>query len=161
VEQANTLCNSGILIDFVGFPARTSILQLIFFDLVIGFLQLLTLTATIIRHGIKEPTTMRRPQDHSAEERGVRRSTDSALSGVEVPENADMPGLMTEAGLDTQPTSVHPLDRYYSGDMIVLDLNILEIKRQLAFEPASRVDTARMRAAFGTLLSRRFHAPST
>lgn len=153
--------NRGVLVDFVGSPARTSIWQLIFLDLLIGFLQLLTLTATIVRHEIKDLTNIRIPQDHNAEERGVRRSTDGETGGAEGPEHIELQTLLTEIAPDLGSTSSHPLDRYYSGDMIVLELNILDIKRQFALEPGRRMDPARMRAVFGTLLSRRFHPPST
>lgn len=154
-------CNSGVLVDFVGYPARTSIWQLIVLDLFIGFLQLLTLTATIARHEMKDSANVARPQDHNAEERGLRRSLDGDSGAPEGPEDIELQTLLTEAGPDLGPTNSHPLDRYYSGDRVVLELNILEIKRQFALEPGRRIDPARMRAIFGDLLSRRFHAPST
>lgn len=161
LKQADKLCNSGILVDFVGSPATTSIWQLILFDLVIGFLQLLTLTATIARHEIGGPSNMIRPQDHNTEERGVRRSVDAGPGGREDPEDIELQTLFTEAGPHMGSTTSHPLDRYYSGDMLILELNILDIKRQFALEPGRRIDQERMRAVFGTLLSRQFHAPST
>jgi hypothetical protein len=130
-------------------------------DLLIGFLQLLTLTATIARHEIKDRKITTTLQDHNAEERGVRRSTDGESGGAEGPEDIELETLVTEAGPDLGLTNSHPLDRYYSGDMIVLELNILDIKQQFALEPGRRTDPARMRAVFGTLLSRRFHPPST
>jgi hypothetical protein len=148
-----------VLIDFVGYPARASVWQLIFTDILVGFLQLLTLTAAIARHKIRQPTNFTRAQDYNAEERGVRRS-------MEGEEEIEMHSILNEAEVDVQQSNVqqsnvHPLDRYYSGNMVILDLNILDIKRQIALEPERRIDPARMQAVLGTLLSRRFHAPST
>lgn len=82
-------------------------------------------------------------------------------SGGEGGEDIEMRSFLNEAGADVQQSNIHPLDRYYSGNMVILDLNILDIKRQIALEPERRIDPARMQAVFGTLLSRRFHAPST
>jgi hypothetical protein len=83
-------------------------------------------------------------------------------SGVtEGPADIEMQSLLTAAGPEIGPMNSHPLDRYYSGDRVVLELNILDIKRQFALEPGRRMDPARMRAVFRTLLNRRFHAPST
>ena len=161
MEQADLLCNSGILIDFVGSPPSTSIWQLILFDLAIGFLQLLTLTATIARYEIGGFANIMRSQDHNAEERGVRRSIDTGSSGREDPEDIELQNLSADAGPNMGSTTSHLLDRYYSGDMLILELNLLDIKRQFALEPGRRIDQGRMRAVFGTLLSRQFHAPST
>ena len=161
MEQADALYGSGILIDFVGSPARTSVWQLILFDLFIGFLQLLTLTATIKRHEIRENTAMTRAQDHNAEERGVRRSMDSVSGGAEDPGGIEMQNLLAEPGTDPRPTAIHPLDRFYSGEMVVLELNVFDIKRHFATEPGRRIDPARLQAVFGNLLSRRFHGPAT
>lgn len=155
------LYGSGVLIDFVGYPARASVWQLIFMDILVGFLQLLTLTAAIARHEIRQPTNHTRAQDYNAEERGVRRSIEGERSGGEGGEDIEMRSFLNEAGADVQQSNIHPLDRYYSGNMVILDLNILDIKRQIALEPERRIDPARVQAVFGTLLSRRFHAPST
>ena len=130
-------------------------------DILVGFLQLLTLTAAISRHEIRQPTNLRRAQDYNAEERGVRRSTEGEQSGGEGGEEIEMHSFLNEAGADVQQSNIHPLDRYYSGNMVILDLNILDIKRQIALEPERRIDPARVQAVLGTLLSRRFHAPST
>ena len=130
-------------------------------DLLIGFLQLLTLTATVRRHEIKENTPVTGLQDHSSEERGVRRSMDGQLIGGAGPEDIEMQGLLNEPETDLQLTSRHPLDRFYSGEMVILELNILDIKRQMTLEPGRRIDPARLQAVFGSLLSRRFHTPST
>jgi hypothetical protein len=155
------LYGSGVLIDFVGYPARTSAWQLIFMDILIGFLQLLTLTAAIARHEIRQPTNLTRAQDYNAEERGVRRSIEGGRNGGEAGEDIEMHSFLNEAGADVQQSNIHPLDRYYSGNMVILDLNILDIKRQISLEPGRRIDPARVQAVFGTLFSRRFHAPST
>jgi hypothetical protein len=80
---------------------------------------------------------------------------------AEIREDIELQTLLTEDGPDLGPTNSHPLDRYYSGDVVVLELNILDIKRQFELEPGRRIEPARMQAVFGTLLSRRFHAPST
>ena len=160
IGQVNAL-SSGILIDFVGSPAKTSIWQLIFMDLLIGSLQLLTLTATVRRQEMKENKSALGLQDHNAEERGVRRSTDGHLVAGESPEDIEMQNLLTEPATDLQLTSLHPLDRFYSGEVVILELNILDIKRQLTLEPGRRIDPARLQAVFGSLLSRRFHAPNT
>jgi hypothetical protein len=150
-----------VLIDFVGYPARASVWQLIFTDILVGFLQLLTLTAAIARHKIRQPTNITRAQDYNAEERGVRRSMEGERSSGEGEEEIEMHSILNEAEVDVQQSNIHPLDRYYSGNMVILDLNILDIKRQIALEPERRIDPARMQAVLGTLLSRRFHAPST
>jgi hypothetical protein len=152
---------SGVLIDFVGYPARTSVWQLIFMDILIGFLQLLTLTAAIARHEIRQSTNLTRAQDHNAEERGLRRSMEGERNGGEGGEDIEMHSFLNEAGVDVQQSNIHPLDRYYSGNMVILDLNILDIKRQISLEPGRRIDPARVQAVFGTLFIRRFHAPST
>jgi hypothetical protein len=149
-----------VLIDFVGYPARASVWQLIFTDILVGFLQLLTLTAAIARHKIRQPTNITRAQDYNAEERGVRRSMEGERSSGEGEEEIEMHSILNEAGVDVQQSNIHPLDRYYSGNMVILDLNILDIRRQIALEPERRIDPARMQAVLGTLLSRRFHAPS-
>jgi hypothetical protein len=150
-----------VLIDFVGYPARASVWQLIFTDILVGFLQLLTLTAAIARHKIRQPANITRAQDYNAEERGVRRSMEGERSSGEGEEEIEMHSILNEAEVDVQQSNIHPLDRYYSGNMVILDLNILDIKRQIALEPERRIDPARMQAVLGTLLSRRFHAPST
>ena len=155
------MCDSGILVDFVGSPASTSIWQLAVFDLVIGFLQLLTLTATIARYEIGGLANIMGPRDRDAEERGVQRSIDAEPGSQEDPEDIELQNLSTETGLNMGSVTSHPLDRYYSGDMLILELNILDIKRQFALESGRRIDQDRMRAVFGTLLSRQFHAPST
>jgi hypothetical protein len=131
------------------------------FDLVIGFLQLLTLTATIARYEIGGLANIMGPRDHDAEERGVQRSIDAEPGSQEDPEDIELQNLSTETGLNMGSVTSHPLDRYYSGDMLILELNILDIKRQFALESGRRIDQDRMRAVFGTLLSRQFHAPST
>jgi hypothetical protein len=150
-----------VLIDFVGYPAKTSVWQLIFMDILVGFLQLLTLTAAIARHEIRQPTNLTRAQDHNAEERGVRRSMEGGRNGGQGGEDIEMHSFLNEAGADVHQSNVHPLDRYYSGDMVILDLNILDIKRQISLQPGRRIDPARVQAVFGTLFIRRFHAPST
>jgi|SRR2546423_1315820 len=155
------LRDSGILVDFVGFPARTSIWQLLFMDLFIAFLQILTLTATIRRHETGENAAISRVQDHNAEERGVRRSMETEAGRSEGAGGIEMQNLLAEPSADTRSTAIHPLDRFYSGDMVVLELDILDIKRHFALEPQRRVDPARLQAVLGTLLSRRFHAPTT
>ena len=86
---------------------------------------------------------------------------EGARNGGEGGEDIEMHSFLNEAEADVQQSNIHPLDRYYSGNMVILDLNILDIKRQIAQEPRRRIDPARMQAVFGTLLSRRFHAPST
>jgi hypothetical protein len=130
-------------------------------DILVGFLQLLTLTAAIARHEIRQSTNLTRAQDHNAEERGVRRSTERGRNGGEGGEDIEMHSFLNEAGADVQQSNIHPLDQYYSGNMVILDLNILDIKRQISLEPGRRIDPARVQAVFGTLFSRRFHAPST
>jgi hypothetical protein len=82
-------------------------------------------------------------------------------SSGEGEEEIEMHSILNEAEVDVQQSNIHPLDRYYSGNMVILDLNILDIKRQIALEPERRIDPTRMQAVLGTLLSRRFHAPST
>ena len=86
---------------------------------------------------------------------------EGARNGGEGREDIEMHSFSNEAEADVQQSNIHPLDRYYSGNMVILDLNILDIKRQNALEPRRQIDPARMQAVFGTLLSRRFHAPST
>jgi hypothetical protein len=130
-------------------------------DILVGFLQLLTLTAAIARHEIRQPTNLTRAQDHNAEERGVRRSMEGEQNGGQGGEDIEMHSFLNEAGADVQQSNIHPLDRYYSGDMVILDLNILDIKRQISLQPGRRIDPARVQAVFGTLFIRRFHAPST
>lgn len=104
---------------------------------------------------------MTRPQDHNAEERAVRRSMDGESGGGEGSASIELQNLVTEAAPDAGSRDSHPLDQYYGGDMVVLELNLLDIRRHFALEPGRRIDPARMQAVFGTLLSRRFHAPST
>jgi hypothetical protein len=152
---------SGVLIDFVGYPAKASVWQLVSMDILVGFLQLLTLTAAIARHEIRHPTNLARAQDHNAEERGVRRPMIGEGNGGEGGQDIEMRSFLNDAGVDVQQPNIHPLDRYYSGNMVILDLNILDIRRQIALEPRRRIDPVRMQAVFGTLLSRRFHAPPT
>ena len=73
----------------------------------------------------------------------------------------ELQDLSSGPGTAPSPTTLHPLDRFYSGEMVILELNILDIKRQLTLEPGRRIDPTRLQAVFGSLLSRRFHAPTT
>ncbi len=93
------LHGGGLLIDFVGQEGPTSKLRLVALDLLVLFLQLLALAATVERQALKTglglpPTlgqgvaaTMRNErasarQDHDSEERGVRR--ESAVEGEDI-----------------------------------------------------------------------------
>ena len=82
-------------------------------------------------------------------------------NGGEGREDIEMHSFLNEAGADVQQSNIHPLDRYYSGNMVILDLNILDLKRQISLEPGRGIDPARVQAVFGTLFIRRFHAPPT
>lgn len=152
-------------IDFVGQLTPISKWRLVFFDSLIFFLQTVMLTATIARERIKNPTSTLSvaAQDHDAEERAVTTSDNPATSDVE--EGMEMVSLLAEQPEDSSMTR-HPLDGFYTGNVMVLELNLVQdIKRHLALEPPTvmtpSIDPERFRSLVRSLLGPRFRTPST
>lgn len=120
------------------------------------------LTVNVGRQRLSKSTTSSVPQDHDAEERGE--VADDIPSNTE-----DREGEIEMQTLLSEPSgaipAVHPLDRFYTGDSMLIEVDIYnDIKRHFALEPAAArtpsIDAERFRSVVRGLLGSRIRAPS-
>ena len=155
--------HGGLLVDFVGQLTPISKWRLVFSDLAILLLQVVMLTANIKRQNIKNPISIANStaHDHDAEERGTITASAAELENEDG--DIEMQSLLAEPSGDAA-TATHALDRFYTGNLMVMELNIIQdIKRQFALEPAAvrpaAIDPERLRTMIRSLVGTRFRAP--
>ena len=165
--------HGGLFLDFVGELGPVSRWRLVALDLWICGIQMVMMAAIVQKLKIKGPASSAAApstaQDHDAEEMGVRRSADGQLDDSEhVGEGEDgieMRNLLDEPAEAPNQSSVHPLDNFYTGDVMLLELDIVnDIRQHLALEPPpgtveSSIDSARFRTLVGGLLRLRRPVP--
>lgn len=163
-EALRGYLNGGLLIDFVGQEGPISKSRLLGLDLLTLALQLLVLTAFVERQNLKtsmtapgdssdagaatDADTNPQAQDHDSEERGILRSDPSIFEDIELQplhssagrtggeEDGERDELLSESqGLNSQDSTTHPLDAFYTGEHAITDLHILyavRTQRQLS-----------------------------
>lgn len=118
-------------------------------DLLVLCLQLVTLGVTLERRvtkagdgsaeGTQEEVTADR-QDHDAEERGVLREDSDGMEEVELQDIHHTSGRtggdedrerdeLLEAGANSERENQHPMDPFYSGNNVIVNLRILDTIR--------------------------------
>jgi hypothetical protein len=136
-EGTRGYLHGGLLLDFVGQKGPSSKLHLVLLDLMILFLQLTTLAATLRRKSLAKAqkgsqsvpppetsTTTSADQDHDAEERGEHRAllSDALESGHSSQE--------TQPSVSTSDRDWDLLDWYASGQSTIAELLVADTVRQ-------------------------------
>ena len=154
------------MIDFVGQASPVGRWRLVGLDILILALQILILEVTLERRGIKPidevvagvaQAVPENRQDHDSEERGMLRPSADTGEDIELRDLQHTSTGRTGADEDrerdellpldgsSEPRNHHPLDPFYTGEHVIVNLHILDTIR--AQWQASGVSTERSDAA--------------
>ena len=149
-EATRGYLHGGLLIDFVGQQSPVGRWKLVILDLLILGLQILVFGVTLERTKIKRidesmgntaELAEQERQDHDFEERGMLRpdssiiddvplqdlQSSSARRNINIGDEERDDSLRQENTIETE--NQHPLDRYYTGEHIIAQLNLVDIVR--------------------------------
>lgn len=159
-EETRGYLHGGLFIDFVGQKAPVSRIRLVGFDFLVMLVHFVMLGLVVERvrtHSDGQTTENEEPpaaegatteQDHDAEERGLLRneSNDEATSERQRDASLERTALLAEPDEDgSSPIAGdrHPLDTFFSGEALILDMGLLNtIRDQWKYNTAARPRTA-------------------
>ena len=142
-EATRGYLHGSLLTNFVGELGPISRWRMLLVDIFIALLQVVMLGVILERRGLKTAMDSRVPgargpglisstlplsQDLDAEEQGIRRSQDDMGNDIEI-RALGKEGERDDASTMGSKRNEHTLDAFYSGQLVIADLHLVETVR--------------------------------